>query len=654
MSEGRVWRWAPWIAFGVALAYRLLYFIQIQGNPFFDSPIMDEGYHDLWAKEIARGEWRERVPFYRAPLYPSALGAIYSLLGANPPRYEIIRGAQLLLGGSTTLLIHRLALLLLPGSCRIAAAAAWLTSLDGLLLYFEADLLVESLLAPWATGLAILFVRARQTGTWPRWLLVGLALGAFAITRPNLLAFAPFAFVAALGFSVGSSWRRPRWSSALAVTAGTCAFVLAVAAINARVGGDRVLVAWHGGLNFFLGNNADANGWSATAPNVLGMDWWGGYEDAIRIAQEEEQRSLRPSEVSDYWTRRALRWWREHPLDALALTLRKTLFFFSGTEFFNNRDIRLFFREFAPAGTPGLYLYHVVMPLASIGAIVLWRQGRAGPRWIVIFGLVYAASVIAFFVTARYRAPLRPLLGLFAIVGAVALWRTVRAGGPRAWWTGAAAIGLAALLNLHPWLRSHKPSPAQFYQSIATIRHNQGRWADALAWQQRTVAADSTYPEANLNLGTLFMLLDRPDEALPAFERERRFDPDDGRNLASLGQTLARLGRWEDAQRAYADAEASGFLDVPALYNHGRILERLGRFDDAAARYRNAVKIDSTFADAWNNLGVLAARERRWDDARTFWERAVAVRPGYEPALDNLRRLRERAGGEPHPTHDGG
>ena len=55
-----------WIAVLVSLLFRAIYFSQIDGNPFFDSPIMDEGYHDSWAKEIAAGDASSKVPFFRA------------------------------------------------------------------------------------------------------------------------------------------------------------------------------------------------------------------------------------------------------------------------------------------------------------------------------------------------------------------------------------------------------------------------------------------------------------------------------------------------------------------------------------------------------------------------------------------------------------
>jgi Flp pilus assembly protein TadD len=644
-------RWLPWAAVATALLYRAVYFIQIRQNPFFDSPIMDEGYHDLWARELAHGDWTARIPFFRAPLYPVLLGLGYRLFGADPPNFALLRGLQLAIGAITPLLVHRVGRRLAPSRPAVAGVAAFLVALDGMLLYFEADLLVEAVLAPLGAALVLLLLRAGETGSPRRWLWAGLAIGAFSITRPNLLAFTPAAFLAAAGW-VGDrfSLRRPRVLPALAVTAGTCAFVLPVAALNLWVGHDRVLVAWQGGLNFFLGNNEEANGWSATAPSIIGTDWWGGYYDAIHVAERDEGRSLRPSEISDYWTRRAAAWWRAHPADGLRLTARKAMYFLSGIEFSNNRDDRMFFEEFAPAGRPGLLLYFVVMPFAIAGAVFLWRTGRPGPRWLIALVLVYGGTVVAFFVTDRYRVPLRPLLAVFAAHGAFECVDRVRRGGRRGWLPLALVATLAVGVNANPWYGKYRPSPAQFYGAVATVHHEKGRDAEALAWQRRAVEADSTYPEINLNLGALLLALGRPAEAIPAFERERRLDPHDGRNLASLAQALSRVGRWEEANAAYDDAERAGLRDAPAFYNHGRCLEHLGRAAEAENRYRRALEVDSTFADAWNNLGVLAARADSLDRARAYWENAVRFRPDHEPARDNLRRLREMSRPAPGTT----
>jgi 4-amino-4-deoxy-L-arabinose transferase-like glycosyltransferase len=262
-----------WAAVLLSLLLRAIYFLQIYDNPFFDSPIMDEGYHDSWAKEIASGDVHSKVPFFRAPLYPFLLGGLYSLFG---PDYTVIRAIQLFVGAFTPLLTFALARRLRPRTPIIPTLATFATALDGMLYYYEADLLLESILAPLSMLFLLLLVRAGQSGKTSDWLGAGLVLGIYAITRPNILLFAPIAFFLALG------WRGDRFSPrmlrlapAAAVTLGTSLIVLPVTLVNFVSGNDRVLVAWQGGLNFFLGNNEEAYVWSATAPSTLRTVWWG-------------------------------------------------------------------------------------------------------------------------------------------------------------------------------------------------------------------------------------------------------------------------------------------------------------------------------------------------------------------------------------------
>lgn len=641
-------KWAPLLAVLLSLALRAIYLAQTRGNPFFDVPIMDEGYHDLWAREIAAGDWTARLPFFRAPLYPVLLGFVYRIFGTDPPPYPGIRAFQLLLGAVTPWLVHRIARRVVPGRPAVAAAAALVVALDGILVYFEADLLLESLLAPLSVAFVLLAMRARETGSPGRWAAAGLALGLFAITRPNVLLFAPFLFLVAGWPDRGgvASARRPHLAAAAALTLATCLCVLPVTWVNARYGGDRVLIASQAGLNFFLGNNDEANGWSATAPSLMSVDWWAGYHDAVRIAEEESGRSLRPSEVSGYWFARALRWWRAHPGDGLGLTVRKIVYFFAGTEFSNNRNLALFLREFAPALSYSVWLLFAMMPLAVLGAVSLWRSGRPDARLAVGYVAVYGVSIVLFFVTARYRVPLRPILAIFAVEGARQLLVAWRASRARAAGLAGAVVVFAVAVNANGWVASHRPSPAQFYHSVAIVLSERGDDAEALRWQERAVGYDDTYPKVNLNHGRLLMIAGRTEEAAAAFARERVLDPDDPQNLASLGQALLRLGRPEEAVPAFEDAERLGMRDAPSLYNHGIALERLGRASEAEALYARAVESDSTFADAWNNLGVLLARADRLEEALDVWERGLRANPGASRIMNNIRRARERLGPE--------
>jgi tetratricopeptide (TPR) repeat protein len=525
----------------------------------------------------------------------------------------------------------------------MAPAAAYVTALDGMLVYFEAELLLESLLAPFSAGLLLLVLRAGETGSARRWMAAGLMLGLFAVTRPNVLLFAPMLFVIALGWH-GRAFRLRafRWRASLALTAGTCVPVLPVTAANALVGHDFVLVASQGGLNFFLGNNPEADGWSATAPSTIRSDWWGLHDDAIRLAEEAEGRALRPSEVSRYWQGRALTWLIEHPARGAALAARKLTFLLSRVEFGNERDIELFFREFAPIGLPFLGLLAVLTPLAVVGGISMGRRGGPAGATVLLYAGVYSLTLILFFVTARYRVPLRPVLALLAVEGARALAAEVRARPLRGAAIVSAVILFAVTVNLNPWLAAYRPSTAVFCQAVAGVHRAHGDLPTAIEWQERACSAGSRFNEVHFNLGVMRMENNDVRSAIAAFERERALHPDNARNLAALAHALEREGRVEEAERAYSAAEEAGMEHGPALYRHALCLEQLERTpEELESMYRRVVAADPSHADAWNNLGVALARQGRLEEAVDSWQRGLEASPEHSGILSNLKRAEQ-------------
>src|SRR5919198_134763 len=69
--------------FLVALIVRLIHSWQIRSAPFFSMLMGDSHGYDVWARQIASGDWIGHDVFYQAPLYPYFLGVIYATLGRN-------------------------------------------------------------------------------------------------------------------------------------------------------------------------------------------------------------------------------------------------------------------------------------------------------------------------------------------------------------------------------------------------------------------------------------------------------------------------------------------------------------------------------------------------------------------------------------------
>ena len=169
-------------------------------------------------------------------------------------------------------------------------------------------------------------------------------------------------------------------------------------------------------------------------------DWWGGYFASQRLAEKASGRPLKPSEVSRFYFRQGLRYWAEQPGGALGLLLHKLVLFWTPRELGNNKDPHFFTDRFTPIVRLLPLSFIVIAPLALAGVVLRWRDWRAlMPLW--GFVVVYTAGVVAFFVNSRFRAPIVPVLLLFA-AEAVA-WGVSRVR-QRAW----SQVGGIALLTV--------------------------------------------------------------------------------------------------------------------------------------------------------------------------------------------------------------
>ncbi|MGB2696263.1 MAG: glycosyltransferase family 39 protein, partial [Candidatus Zixiibacteriota bacterium] len=89
-----------------SFALRLIYLLQMQTNPHFNVPTMDPLYHDVWAQNIASGNWFGSSIFFRAPFYPYFLALVYKLFGHG---YFIPRLIQHVVGSFSCILVYLLA-----------------------------------------------------------------------------------------------------------------------------------------------------------------------------------------------------------------------------------------------------------------------------------------------------------------------------------------------------------------------------------------------------------------------------------------------------------------------------------------------------------------------------------------------------------------
>ena len=615
-----------------ALALRLGYIHQHGASPFFDAPVVDARTFLEQARAIAGGDLAGGPePYWQPPLYIYLLALVCRLL---PDSYFVgIRLLQALLGALSCLLVYGLARRAFGESAgRIAGCAA---ALCGTFLYFEGELLAVPLEVFLNLLLLQLLLRAMERNRGLDWGLAGLAAGLAALARPNVLLFAVL-------FCAWHLWRR-RPAGALAPFAGAALLViLPVTLRNWAAEPGLVLVSANGGVNFYIGNNADYDRTVALRP---GMEW------EEMVAEPGRAGHATAAAKSSFFVRKGLAWIAAHPLEYLELLGRKTFHFWSGPEVKRNQDLYYARRH---SWILGLLLWdrRLSVPFGLIGPLALLGLGlslriRGDPAALLrLYALSYTASVLLFFPAARYRMPVVPVLIAFAALAAWRLWASLR----RRSWPEAARLGapLAALLVLCNLARAAPADEdAQLHFDLGEVHLRKGMYALSEDHSRRALELDPGYNYARHNLAAALFHQGRYEESARTAratlaENPRRVDTRVLLAKAHLGMGQPRPAR-VNLRRALELDPGSG----PANYEYGRLLQGQGRHAAAAAHFRRALPSRPDDFRLHYQLGRALHQAGQVEAALAGYQRALALerRPEALVAVGALYLLQGRAQG---------
>lgn len=562
-----------------ALGLRLVHVFQMSAGPLFADPAVDAATYVDHATRLATGHWLGwgEGPFWQPPLYPYILALVK--LAFPDAFFYIARIIQALIGAASCLLVYligRRAFSPVVGTVAAVAAALY-----GPSIYFDARLLPTGLATFLILVGLLLLMRAVERPSRLVFLAAGLLLGIASIAVATVLALIPLT-AAWLCYRFWDQAGRGRsWGGNFLLGAA-----LAIAPVTLRndiVGEDVVLISYNGGVNFYIGNNADYERTHALRP---------GWEWEALVALPLMEGITRPSAKSGFFYARAFEFIRESPLAYIALMGSKAAQFWRGDEIERNQEI-YYWRKYSSILAVTLWKwglafpFGLVSPLALIGLLVyIRRQGITLP---VVFVLGYSLAVVAFFVAARYRVPVVPLLLLFAVYGGRWLYGQWREKTFRlALWP---TVVLGVLVLLANW---HLP-PMDMRGTAAT--HNdlgngylrQGRREMALLKYQQAVRRDATYWQAWFNLGSMRALRGDLQGALPIFQRVLEHHPERADIWSNLAGAYVGLGDYRQAtqtlERALRTAPPRPDIYVELL----RLYIAQRQYDEADALYHRAL-----------------------------------------------------------------
>jgi tetratricopeptide (TPR) repeat protein len=689
-----------WILLALVIAasagVRVLYFLELPGQPDFEHPLVDHLYHDYWAKLIAFGEARlpaglqdpmiEGTSFFRPPGYPYFLAAVYAVFGDGPYAPRVV---QMILGLLTCITGFFFARRWFGDVVALLFAA--LLGLSWNLLYYESKLNAPVLLV--LLGVVLIYVLSLQvTRLHKGWACVaGIVLGVFALVRPNVLTFAlavPF-WLWWVGRRQGAAKKVPL--TTLCFLAGAVLAIAPATVHNYRVSGEPVLISANGGINFFFGNNAVANGVVASHPDVGAWSCF-DYPRIVRDLEAEQGASLTYGEASSHFVGRGLSFIRQEPLKALGLTGRKLLMFWSPHEIVTHGDV-MYEREgsgvlsllpLAFAWAFGLGLIGLALFVGNFGKGVPTgserKQQKAVVVLIVLFVAVYSATLMLFIVSGRYRVPLIPFLFLgtaYAVIdiGRMAVRRDwdefgiwlcitavvvfIIAANPLGYRPGAAAGRLHdALAYEHAgqWDRAieelkaavgERPESAEYRFRLAHALSREDQLAEAVLHYRKALELDPSYIAARVGYGKALMRRGDRLDAIRQFREALKISPNYDAALVCYGTAMAVQGDAERAREHYRKAIEVNPRQAEARVCLATLLLAEGNTEPAEQLLREAVKLDPDDPAAHLGLGRIREEEGDAQEAAFHYREALRLDAACTPAMHGLQRLANPGAGKP-------
>ena len=636
---------------GVTAVALILRVIQVQLlsdatiNPHWLRPVMDAGEHDLMARGILAGDWPGSLPFFTAPLYPYFLAALYAVFGV---------AARL-----PVQLVHALVSAFGAGLVGLLAAGLWGRRagwLAGLLLatawtsiLFAGELLAVSLTV--TLTLLVLWlllapgIPGRLTLFWS-----GLAWGVAAVARANILILAPV-FVWYLVRHRSLKVTSPNW---IWLALGLLLPILPVAGHNILRGGDFVPLVTSGGVNFYVGNNSQADGMSVRVPGTepTRQDMFGEIE---RLAEAETGRLLRPSQVDRHFLKKGLTFWREHPGQALSLQLKKVRYLLAAGERSNNKNI-YFWRERSQLLKwpiwPG---WALVLVLAAVG--FGRRDLDRGARFLLLGSVVfYAVALTFFFVNARFRLPVLAILAVPAGGGLEQLWvswHRRRWDVPAAVW--GTAIALLLVSCVPDWI-SFRPrdgfgNPA-IWSSLGNSYLATGDAERAVQSYRQVLLQHRTNPRPEFQqaagkiyiaLGDLLSQQGRQQEVLQLYSNWVSQDPGSFEARVRLGEMYLQTGQLAEAASQFQAVLAQNPEHMGAKIGHAWILLYRGEAETAGREFEAAHRHEPN-PHALFGAGLALMQQQKLEEAERAFREVLTLNEGYWQAWGNLADIYEKLG----------
>ena len=152
------------------------------------------------------------------------------------------------------------------------------------------------------------------------------------------------------------------------------------------------------------------------------------------------------------------------------------------------------------------------------------------------------------------------------------------------------------------------------YNYLAQSLLSLNRPDDAIKAYQQAIKQDPTNDSYHASLGDIYFSVGRYDDAAAEYNQAVRINPSSADDWYALGQAYEQTGNYAGAEQAFN--KIRGQSPEEAAFGLGQTYHLMGRYDDAVSELQSAIAIDPTQKNSYYELGRVYTDQKEFDKAQ--------------------------------------
>ncbi len=587
--------------FILSLVIRFVYLYQLKTSPLFGFFAADSATYDKFALEILDGNFIYKDSVFLHPLYPFFLSLIYFVFGHSLIAVAV---CQIILDSLICIFLYLICVKIFNRKS-VGLLASFIYASYGLAFFYTVFLLDTTLVVFLNVALILVLLYSKAKENLTLWFFSGIILGLIILLKANIILFLPFLLIWLFYSPDGKVKVRKKILNVALIFAGVIIILSPFSIRNYIIEKNFSPLPAHGGINFYIGNNPDANGSYVTLfgmPNSP-VEYTRNF---ILKARKETGEDLTSSQASNYWLFKGLEFIRDNKVQYLSLSLKKLSLFWNSQEILSNLSY-YFSQKFLPILNFPFFSFGVIAPLSILGFIFAIKEKSRYLYLIVLLIFSQMIYLILFFVTSRYRLPVVPfmiILGSYAVYNLGLLIKSSEFKKLACYFV----LFLILFIPMNKQIEEFNPKnslPAA-YNNLGIVYNDKGMFKEAIAEYQEAIKLDPNYALAYYNLGIAYKNVGNHREAITSYKKALEIFP----------------------------------FFTAAYNNLGFDYMTIGMPEKAIVSYKKTLEIDPNYAQAHYNLAVAYYNKKEYALAIQHCDRARELGITDEAFLNVLKPYR--------------